>query len=50
MGSPSQRKQAQRDREIRLPWGREAGPSRAVLTVTDVGTHVLKLCNQGLCK
>ena len=44
------RKQAQRDGEIRLPWARKARPGRAVLTVTDVGTRVLKLCNQGLCK
>ena len=44
------RKQAQRDREIRLPWARKARPGWAVLTVTDVGTHVLKKCNQGLCK
>lgn len=52
------RKQAQRDGEIRLRWGRKARPGRAVLTVTDVGTHVpelrathpLECTSRGVCR
>lgn len=52
------RKQAQRDDEIRLRWGWKARPGWVVLTVTDVGTHVLKLrvtrhlecTSRGICR